>query len=75
MTTKKLIKASIRHAQMTPAPVVDARVLANGNIVLVFQDAEVIMPGNWRLDEDLYVGDACVAYWDEDGRFHLERGC
>lgn len=52
------------------------------NYVLVFDGAEVVMPGTWTIREDefpngLYVGQKLNAYWakDENGidRFHLEE--
>lgn len=50
------------------------------SIVLCFDDAEVVMPGNWQIRESefpngLYEGQMLAAYWeaDETGteRFHL----
>ena len=52
------------------------------NYVLVFDGAEVVMPGNWAIREDefpngLYVGQKLNAYWEKDAegidRFHLEE--
>lgn len=70
--TRKVIKKAIRHEQKDFAEIIDFRELDSGNIVLIFEDAEVVMPGGWRLSRDLLVGDMVVTYWDEDGKFHLE---
>ncbi len=66
-----VIKKAIANNQTTFAPILDARELESGNIVLVFQNSEVVMPGSWRLRRDLCIGDNVKAYWDEN-RFHLE---
>lgn len=54
------------------------RKLESGNIVLVFNDCEVIMPGTWSIRKNefpngLYEGQRLNAYWDADGRFHLSE--
>lgn len=78
MTAKKSPAiAKIADAQTTFAELKDVRTIQKtGNFVLVFDHAEVIMPGGWRLNRDLYIGDEIVAYWDEDAegnrRFHLD---
>lgn len=76
MAAKQAEKVVIRKAkaqnQFDYAQLLGARELESGNLVLVFEDAEVVMPGAWRLNQNLCVGDYIVAYWDEDGRFHLE---
>lgn len=50
------------------------------NFVLVFDDAEVVMPGTWTIREDqfpdgIYEGQLLAAYWEQDAegvnRFHL----
>lgn len=69
---KTIIKKAIQQNQTTAAEILDFRMIENGNIVLIFKESEVVMPGNWRLTKDLCVGDTVAAYWDEDGRFHLE---
>lgn len=69
---KVIIKKALATNQETKAKIQDFRVIENGNIVLIFAEAEVVMPGNWRLSKDLCVGDTVAAYWDQDGRFHLE---
>lgn len=52
------------------------------NYVLVFDGAEVVMPGTWTIRESefpngLYVGQKLNAYWAKDAngvdRFHLEE--
>jgi len=52
------------------------------NYVLVFDGAEVVMPGTWTIRESefpqgLYVGQKLNAYWEKDSngndRFHLEE--
>ena len=48
------------------------------NYVLVFDGAEVVMPGSWTIRESefpqgLYVGQKLNAYWDSNNRFHLEE--
>lgn len=76
MAAKQAEKVVIRKAkaqnQFDYAQLLGARELESGNLVLIFEDAEVVMPGAWRLNQNLCVGDYIVAYWDEDGRFHLE---
>lgn len=74
--TKKgtVIRKAFATNQFEFAELLGARELESGNLVLQFADAEVVMPGGWRLSQDLCVGDIVVAYWDEDGRFHLEWG-
>lgn len=80
MATKKgdvLVKANIATNQVEKAELIGARTLKSGNIVLVFDGAEVIMPGGWKIDRDLCVGDKVAAYWTEEeggNRFHLEYG-
>lgn len=69
---RKVIRRAIAANQFEYAELLGARELESGNLVLIFEHAEVVMPGNWRLTQDLCVGDFIVAYWDEDGRFHLE---
>lgn len=69
---RKVIRKAIAANQFEYAELLGARELPSGNLVLVFEHAEVVMPGNWRLTQDLCVGDFIVAYWDDDGRFHLE---
>lgn len=59
----------------------DVREIASGktgeiNYVLVFDDADVVMPGSWSIREQdfpqgIYEGMMLAAYWDEDNRFHL----
>ena len=69
---KVVVKSRIADNQMEPAELLGARgIAATGNIVLIFQNSEVIMPGAWRLHRDLCVGDRVSAYWDDDRRFHL----
>lgn len=46
------------------------------NYVLVFEDADVVMPGSWAIREQdfpqgIYEGMMLAAYWDEDNRFHM----
>ena len=72
MSTKKMFRKAVAAEQKTFAALKDFRELENGNCVLVFSDAEVIMPGNWRLSHDLYEGVEIKAYWDDKSRFHLE---
>lgn len=75
MASKKstCIRKAVMSNQFELAQIVDYRELESGNIVLIFDSgAEVVMPGGWRLDRDLNVGDYVVAYWDSDGMFHLE---
>lgn len=52
------------------------------NFVLVFDGAEVVMPGSWTIRESefpngLYVGQRLDAYWEKDAegidRFHLKE--
>lgn len=52
------------------------------NYILVFNDAEVVMPGTWNIRESefpngLYVGQKLAAYWEPDNtgkpRFHLSE--
>ena len=69
---RKVIRKAIAANQFEYAELLGARELESGNLVLIFEHAEVVMPGNWRLTQDLCVGDYIVAYWDEDGCFHLE---
>lgn len=69
---RKVVRKAIAANQFEYAELLGARELESGNLVLVFEHAEVVMPGNWRLSQDLCIGDFIVAYWDEDGRFHLE---
>ena len=69
---RKVIRRAVAANQFEYAELLGARELESGNLVLIFEHAEVVMPGNWRLTQDLCVGDFIVAYWDEDGRFHLE---
>ena len=69
---RRVIRRAVANNQFELAEILDFRELESGNIVLVFEGAEVVMPGGWRLTQDLCVGDFVVAYWDEDGRFHLE---
>lgn len=69
---RKVIRKAIAANQFEYAELLGARELESGNLVLIFEHAEVVMPGSWRLTQDLCVGDFIVAYWDEDGRFHLE---
>lgn len=69
---KQVVRRGIASNQFEYAELLGARELESGNLVLVFEHAEVVMPGNWRLSQDLCIGDFIVAYWDEDGRFHLE---
>lgn len=69
---RRVIRRGIASNQFEFAEILDFRELESGNIVLVFEHAEVVMPGNWRMSQDLCVGDYVVAYWDEDGLFHLE---
>ena len=72
-TARELICAAVADEQRTPAEIVGFHHTPAGNIVLEFADAEVIMPGGWRMPagRNLYVGDIVAAYWD-DGRFHIE---
>lgn len=69
---RKVIRKAIANNQFELAEILNFRELESGNIVLVFEHSEVVMPGNWRLTQDLCVGDFVTAYWDEDGCFHLE---
>ena len=69
---RKVIRRGIADNQFELAEILDFRELDSGNIVLIFEHAEVVMPGGWRLTRDLCVGDHVVAYWDDEGRFHLE---
>lgn len=69
---RKVVRKAIQANQFEYAELLNARELESGNLVLVFENAEVVMPGGWRLSQDLCIGDFIVAYWDEDGRFHLE---
>ena len=63
----------IQDNQVDYAELEGARVIeSTGNIVLVFAQAEVVMPGKWRLHRDLCVGDRIRAFWDADGRFILD---
>ena len=73
--TRKVFKKAIANKQTVFAELRDVRDLSSGNCVLVFDEAEVIMPGSWRLQKDLYEGILLIAYWDDDGMFHLEYGC
>lgn len=46
------------------------------NYVLVFEDADVVMPGSWAIREQdfpagIYEGMLLAAYWDNDNRFHM----
>lgn len=72
---RKVFRKAIASNQTTFAKLRNVRELDSGNLVLVFDEAEVIMPGNWRLAHDLVEDDELIAYWDEDGGFHLEWGC
>ena len=72
VSERKVVRKAIANNQFEMAELKAARELDSGNLVLVFDDAEVVMPGNWRLSQDLCIGDTIVAYWDTDGRFHLE---
>lgn len=72
MATKTIIRKAIAQNQTEFAELLGAREIKSGNLVLIFKDAEVVMPGNWRLTQDLCVGDQVKAYWDEESRFHLE---
>ena len=73
MASKKtVVKAGIKDNQVDFAELLNARSIeATGNLVLVFQNSEVIMPGSWRLPRDLCLGDRIKAYWDENSRFHI----
>jgi len=66
-----IILKAIKDSQREAAEIKDFRKLDSGNIVLVFDGSEVVMPGNWRTSEDLAIGSVVAAYWD-DGQFHLE---
>lgn len=70
-----VIVAAKGNAQMVEAEILGAHYTPKGNIVLEFADNEVIMPAGWRSATDLCVGDNAIAYWDEDGKFHLEVAC
>ena len=57
-----------------------SRTTGQMNYVLMFENAEVVMPGNWAIRESefpngLYVGQKLDAYWEKDAegidRFHL----
>lgn len=66
-----LIKRNAKlDAQTQWAPIRGARALENGTIILEFDDAEVVMPANWRVANDISEGDLMIAYWEE-GRFHM----
>ena len=69
---RQVVRKAIASNQTTFAELIDYRELESGNIVLIFANAEVVMPGAWRLQRDLFIGDIIVAYWDQDSRFHLE---
>lgn len=73
-TAKKgtVIRKALADNQLDFAEILDYREIASsGNIVLMFANSEVVMPGNWRLRRELVVGDVVKAYWDEEHRFHL----
>ena len=77
MAKKVLAISKIATSQEEFAELLDVRTIEKtGNYVLVFENSEVIMPGQWRLNRDLYIGDSVAAYWAEDDegrvRFHLE---
>lgn len=71
-TKKQVVRKAIANNQPEFAELIGARELRSGNLVLLFEHAEVIMPGAWRLQQDLCIGDVIRAFWDNDGRFHLE---
>lgn len=73
-TAKKgtVIRKALADNQLDFAELIGAREIASsGNLVLMFANSEVVMPGNWRLRRDLAIGDVIKAYWDEEHRFHL----
>lgn len=72
MAAKKMFRKAVAAEQKTFAPLKDFRELENGNCVLVFDESEVIMPGAWRLQQDLYEGVSIRAWWDSQSKFHLE---
>lgn len=48
----------------------------NINYLLVFEDADVVMPGTWTIREvdfpdGIYPGMMLAAFWDNDNRFHM----
>lgn len=66
--TKGSILRDVRQISTTKTGVV--------NYVLVFDDAEVVMPGTWVIRESdfpqgIYEGMMLAAYWDADNRFHM----
>lgn len=68
-----VVKPGILDNQTDFSELINARdIKATGNLVLVFQNSEVIMPGAWRLHRDLCIGDRIKAYWDDSRKFHLE---
>ena len=72
MTSNTTIVRAIATNQTTPAIITGYHLTPKENIVLEFESAQVVMPGGWRTNRDLNVGDCVAAYWDADGRFHLE---
>ena len=73
---RTIIVKAVATSQVEPAEILDYRTTPNGHIVLVFDQADVIMPGNYRLRRDLAVGDVVAAYWTDEAdgtkKFHLE---
>lgn len=76
------VASSARGLELQGLRQIVSKTTGNMNYVLVFDGAEVVMPGTWTIREDdfpngLYVGQKLNAYWEKDAegidRFHLEE--
>ena len=85
-TTTETLLTPVRSAAhgeaLTGIRQIVSKTTGKTNYVLVFEGAEVVMPGNWAIRESefpqgLYVGQKLNAYWEKDSqgndRFHLEE--
>lgn len=74
-------KSGTRGSALRDMREIVSRTTGAVNLVLVFDDAEVVMPGTWTIRESefpngLYEGQMLAAYWELDPeagreRFHL----
>jgi len=76
------VKSAAHGLELTGLRQIVSKTTGAMNYVLVFDGAEVVMPGSWTIRESefpngLYVGQKLNAYWEKDAqgidRFHLEE--